>query len=78
MRVYSTARVLIVSAVLTVSFGIVFTSSQTPVVHYHHVHINCTDPAGADRLLQRQVRLRKAAVPAGSGGYSRAEFPDPF
>jgi catechol 2,3-dioxygenase-like lactoylglutathione lyase family enzyme len=67
MRASSTARVLIVSVVLTLSVGIVLNPGQTPVVHFHHVHINSTDPAGSIAFYSAKFDCEKATGPDGHG-----------
>ncbi|HEY3839788.1 MAG TPA: VOC family protein [Bryobacteraceae bacterium] len=50
---------------LTVSFGIVLTNGQTPVVHFHHVHINSTDPAASIAFYTSKFDCEKTTGPDG-------------
>jgi catechol 2,3-dioxygenase-like lactoylglutathione lyase family enzyme len=57
--------VLFVSVVVIVSFGIVVTNAQTPVAHFHHVHINSTDPAASIAFYSAKFDCEKAPGPDG-------------
>ena len=59
------AAVLPVSVALTVSIGIVIIRAQTPAAHFHHVHINTTDPAASIAFYTSKFDCEKAAGPDG-------------
>jgi catechol 2,3-dioxygenase-like lactoylglutathione lyase family enzyme len=73
MQLQASGAVLCVSVVMTVSVGIVLTKAQTSVgsgggsrmVHFHHVHINSTDPDASIAFYTSKFDCEKAAGPDG-------------
>jgi len=65
MHPQSTRTVLFVSVGLMISIGIAVTNGQPPVVHFHHVHINATDPAASMAFYAAKFDCEKAAGPDG-------------
>jgi catechol 2,3-dioxygenase-like lactoylglutathione lyase family enzyme len=47
------------------SIGIVLTYGQEPVVHFHHIQINATDPAASIAFYTSRIDSEKALGPDG-------------
>lgn len=73
MQLRGCGRVLCVSIVSTLSIGIVLVSGQTggqasggsAMVHFHHVHLNSTDPGASIAFYGAKFDCEKAVGPDG-------------
>lgn len=69
MPLRSAAPVLSVLIVVAASIGIAITHAQTqvavPVAHFHHIHLNATDPAASIAFYTSKFDCEKATGPDG-------------
>ncbi len=69
MQLATSTQVLSVSLALAASIGIAITNAQSqvvaPVAHFHHVHINATDPDASIAFYTSKFDCQKATGPDG-------------
>src|SRR5579862_1849583 len=69
MHLATSAKVLSVSLALAAFIGIVITNAQTPatppVAHFHHVHINATNPDASIAFYTSKFDCEKGTGPEG-------------